>query len=410
MQELISFIKQKGFSNKSADIIKATTNLQHDRKIIWDENVDLFYAILKKKIKVKTGYSIIQIKCKNCSREPQEYKYKNNGKRHHTTCKQCGKNIEINLKTIQDTTKKVLKNEKKAKELLLFDSLDNKIIEIIKDNQISHSQKNIAKLCQKHHSTISRHITKLIHSGIIISISKITGIYKIVSDIKKLEDDDNEIKTYSTIHNFKVKTWITSGTLNANFYKENSMQNWMKKCFDEQDLKFEVNYGKRPSIVFHPTGIGNNAKEAIINAKQKAKEILDTLEKKYEIELEIPEFDEKDIDYLNIICDPELYNSLRNCWSDNSHKRGLEFGSAEFADYVKNLGDTTKTLVDQVNDQKEMIGIQKERIDNQQHLNVQDLTNTILNEIDNKLAIFEKSMAVAIGSAIGDALQKYLST
>ena len=413
MEELISLVKQKGFSNPGTDILRATTFLQHDRKINYDENADLFCETIKKKTKVKPGYSLILIKCGNCSRESQEYRLKNNGKRHHTTCKSCGRNIEINSTSILDSTKTILKNQKKTNELLLFDSLDKKIIEIIKDNQISHSQKNIAKICQKHPSTISRHIKKLIHSRIIISISKITGIYKIASNIKKIEDEKGDI-IVSTIHKFKVKTWITSGTLNANFYNNNQMRNWTKKCFDELNLKFEVNFGKRTSIVFHPTGSGGDSKEAIINAKEKTKDIIEMLEKKYEIRLAIPEFDETDIHYLNIKTDPEVYNSLRNCWSDNSHKRGLETGSAEFADFLKNLATDTMELMKQVKEQKEisqmqneMIRFQNERINNQ-HLNTQDLKNTILNEIDNKLVKFEKSMASAIGAAIGEALQKHL--
>ena len=410
INDLIVFIKQKGFTNPEQDIITAITNLELNNKIIYNEGVNLFSTPEEKKKKQKKQINIVQIKCPNCPGK-QNYRYKNNGKRHHTTCKQCGRNIEVNSKTIWDPSKELKEEKEVSKQILFLDSLDQKIIEIIKNNQISHAQKNIAKLCQKDPSTISRHIKKLINSGIIISISKITGIYKIASDVKKIEDKKGNINC-STIHNLMAKAWIMSGTLKANFYKEDQMTNWMKKHFNEQDLNFQVNFGKLPSIVFHPTGIGETEEDAILNAKQKTKQILSFLEQKYEIELSPPEFKEHKIHYVNITTDPEIYNALEIVWTDKSHPGALETGSKEFAKELRELlqlRDSTKLIIEQLKQQNEMIQLQNERINNQD-LNTQDLKNTILNEIDNKFIKFGKSMATAIGAAIGEALQKHPPT
>lgn len=405
---LIGLIKQKGFTNPEKDIIAAITKLELDKKIVYDESINLFSTPEEKKKKQKKQIKIVQIKCPNCPGK-QNYRYKNNGKRHHTTCKQCSKNIEVNSKTIWDPSKELKEEKKVSKEILFIDSLDKKIIEIIKNNKISHAQKNIAKLCQKHPSTISRHIKKLINTGIIISISKITGIYKIASDVKNLEDEKGKI-TGSTIHNLMAKTWIMSGTLTANFYQEDQMTNWIKKHFNEQDLDFQVNFGRIPSIVFHPTGIGKTENDAILNAKKKSREICEFLEQKYELELSPPEFKEHKIHYVNITTDPEIYNALEIVWTDKSHPGALETGSKDFSKQLRELlqlRDSIKLITEQLTQQKEINLIQNERINNQ-NLNTQDLKNTILNEIDNKLIKFEKSMATAIGAAIGEVLQKHL--
>jgi len=404
LNDLINVVKQKGFSNPEQDIISAISNLEMAKKLLFDEKEDRFWVPVKTK---KKGINIIQIKCSNCSSK-QNYGYKNNGKRHHTACKQCGKNIEVNSKTIYDPTKELREEKKVSKQIVFLDSLDQKIIEIIKNNKISHAQKNIAKICQKHPSTISRHIQKLINSGIIISISKITGIYQIASSVEKIEDERGN-KTGSTIHNLKAKTWLMSGTLNANFYNENQMNNWMKKFFDEQDLNFQVNFGKRPSLVFYPTGMGETESDAILNAKVKTKGILEYLEKKYDIELSPPEFDENDVHYVNITTDPEIFDALKTVWTDKSHPGALETGSKEFSKQLRELlqlRDSTKLIIEQ---QNKIIQLQNERIQEQQ-LNTQDLKNTILNEIDIKFNKLGKSMASAIGAAIGEALQKHLPT
>lgn len=405
LNDLISVVKQKGFSNPDQDIISAISNLEIAKKILFDEKEDRFWVPVKTK---KKGINIIQIKCPNCPSK-QNYRYNNNGKRHHTTCKQCGKNIEVNSKTIWNPSKELKEEKKQSKQILFIDFLDQKIIEVIKNNEISHAQKNIAKICQKHPSTISRHIKKLINTGIIISISKITGIYKIASNVEKLEDEEGN-KTGSTIHNLMAKTWLIGGTLNANFYNESQMNNWIKKFFDEQDLNFQVNFGKRPSLVFYPTGIGETENDAILNAKVKTKDILKHLERKYEIELSPPEFDESEVHYVNITTDPEIFDAFKTVWTDKSHPGALETGSKEFSKQLRELlqlRDSTKLITEQLKQLKEINQLQNERIQ-EQHINTQDLKNTILNEIDNKLIKFEKSMATAIGAAIGEALQKHL--
>jgi DNA-binding Lrp family transcriptional regulator len=409
--EIIDLVKQRATKKgiptiPDKKIIFALTNLQHHQLIFYDENADVFWSPKEKK--EKKEFRIVQIKCPNCPSEPQNYRYNPIKNRHHTNCKACGKNIEVNSKTIWNASKELKEEKKVSKQILFLDSLDQKILEIIKNHQISHAQKNIAKLCQKHPSTISRHIKKLINAGIIISISKITGIYKIASNVEDIQDEKGKIEGDS-IHNFKVKTWILSGTLNANFYKENQMKNWVKKFFDEQNLDFQVNYGKRTSLVFYPTGAGKDPEEAILNAKKKTKDILENLEHKYELELSLPEFDISEVHHVPITSDPETFEALQTVWTDKSHPGAIESSSKEFVKDILKLSEITKKNNELIKQQSEILRLQQEQINNQQ-MDTQNLKNTILNEIDNKLSKFEKSMATAIGAAIGDALQKYLPT
>lgn len=420
LNDLINLVKQKGFTNPEQDIIIATTNLQLDKKIFHDESADRFFV--QKKIEPKSERIVFQLKCQHCDAEPEFHSFKKETKRKHTSCKKCGRNIEINKKTIWDPLKEIKKSTIPTQRIVRIHDLDKKILEIIKDPSLYHMQKDIAKICQKNCSTISRHLAKLENSGLVIRISKNPSFYHISKSTKATEDIAEKANTdlnFTTTHGRRVYCYLLRGTIKTNFPKNNlKFNNSPKYYFYEKGLEITLTRGKKDSLIFWPLGAGFDPDDALDNFHYKTKEILEHLETKYDLDISNPTYwnlnNKKNPHMVPASGDESDYENFREAWSDKSHEGAIETTSKEIVRKVLKVADTFPTFIKELDKQKQEVYDLKnnslERID------VFKLRDIIMDKIDSKLTIFENQLTIdlstkfaeAVGFAMGDALQKYI--
>ncbi len=420
LNDLINLVKQKGFSNPEQDILISVSSLQFDKKIQYDESADRFWV--PKKIEPKSERITFQLKCQHCNAEPKLYSFKKETKRKHTSCKKCGRNIEVNPKTIWDPLKEIKKSSVPTQRIVRIHDLDKKILEIIKNPGLSHMQKDIAKICQKNSSTISRHLAKLEHSGLIIRTNRNPAFYHISKSTKAMKDVAEKINTelnFATIHGRRVKCYILRGVIKTDFYNRNlKLRNNPVYYFYENGLKITLTRGKRDSLIFWPLGAGLDGDDALDNFHYKAKEILTHLEKKYDLDLSLSTYmnlKNKDFPHGVPSTGPTYdYEICRVIWSDKSHPGAIETDNKGFLDRIIDVADTFPTLINKIDQQEQQINNLK--YNPSEKIDAFKLRDIIMDEINSKFTTFENQLTYnlstkiskAVGIAMGDALEKYL--
>lgn len=343
--------------------------------------------ILIKKIPEKTKPGLVEIqkiftlmrgirfKCPFCMFE-QDYSYRG-GKRLHTYCNnsKCKKHLEIK-KIYFD----LLVEQKKAKDQIIKDpdlsKTDLKILQVLHNATIPLTQSLIAQKTNKSRSTISRRIKILLSLGKImenplkISNHKFVKQYCKVSskqiapnkkqDLDKKQDQPKKVKFPGihqsiSIHNIRVGFKIIGGKLDTFFFKTSKMNNWVWKYFKENDLIFRKT---NRSIFCNPFGIGGNGDQALENVIEKAFQIKEYTEKKFNIHLSNPELflqygdgDPRGVHYIPLHCSIKDYQSLTKAWTDKSHPLSFETSSKNLAERVLSLFDEIDKLKEQKDEQ-----------------------------------------------------------
>lgn len=452
LDELINFFKEKAIQLKkqplSEDkIIKAITNLQHIHRLIeYDPDSELFFLpfIPTKNIN-KKNIERIFLKCPHCNAKPEYYNFKSSTKRKHTKCKNknCNKNIEVSIKTKWDPTKIYQKTKNQqplqsSSNLIQLKDLDEMILTILRDPKLSNCQKDIAKICKKHPSTISRHLKKLEQMGLIKRISISPSFYSIIKPIKALQDLVKQTKAtmnFVATHKARSKCYIIKGKDRFNpdvlniFYNVNyNFRNSRQSHFLLKDgLKVTLTEGKRSSLIFSITGYGRDSDEAMDNIHDKSKEVCQFLEQKYNLSISNPQisWNKKDANPHMVpceICEDEIstYQTLREAWTDKSHFEAVETTSKNFIKKIMKVSDAIPSIIDEIDDLKLQVSQLQQGQQNQIITEILRVKNLMMIEIDKKLKQNFKqhfkqqnielstSIGKAVGIALGEALEKYL--
>jgi len=310
------------------------------------------------------------VKCPFCKKTQQYNIYKQKVKRRRKVCIKCHKKFEIKPSVIlkqkqiqtQSQTKSTLdsKNPRDghfdsdqvdsgsfwlthghlqvdlvdnySQMTMIIDQTDQNILDLISRGLI---QAQIAARLKKSRQAISKRIKRLVKLGILIDLDTYPRFYKINPNFLKI---DKKKKLCVECHDVRVKLNVKSNfrqfeKFRSKIQKSVDLKHWTKKYLNINNVNFEIT---TKAIIFHLTGIGETSQDAIDNAKTKAVEVRDYLQKRFNLKLEFPIFHENQIDYTLLKIPHDNYQKLRKLWNDKSHPELLETDDSLLADSITN--------------------------------------------------------------------------
>jgi hypothetical protein len=239
---------------------------------------------------------------------------------------------------------------------------------------IELTQNQIADKIDRHRSTVSRHVNKLIDHGLIERYDK--GVYFYKLNVHKLaeltphteaESESGETKTNVTLtHHFRVHLPISNmkSCLSYSVLKSHPdvqhievRQNMRgtKLDFYINDLHF---YRTERNLIFFPSGCGEDPDAAITNMKKKTMEIAHYFQQEFQAICGTPHFlsekyadgDKKGTHFVMVRDTPDKIETYKVAWTDKSHEGALESADRDFVSHILNLDDVILSNQDRIED------------------------------------------------------------
>lgn len=356
-----------------------------------------------------------RVKCTNprCKKESEYHPKNPKAKRKRHVCPFCSKRFEINKRSIiskipYPSQSKTITSSWSPKKIpdpsfsgdlnkvishvLNLDNIDKLLIFYCENKAIS--QKTLAEKVRIHlnkknfsRNSVQKRIEKLIKSNILVKIKGNPNSYKLNKQITQLQPNE---KLIISTHNFRIKADVIGNYLEYNLLrntckKTSQMNNWAKKYFNENNVNFILN---TKSLEFNVTGAGLSVGESLKNAKMKALQIWDHLQKKHNIKLQFPKFlseiGKVKPHYVLIKGKNKDFEDLKKMWTDYSHPALWETDDKLLADKIQD------TLSNQ-----DKIDSKLEKIENQ----VKQINTIQPNQnLDQKLKDMEKHMKALVNN------------
>lgn len=186
--------------------------------------------------------------------------------------------------------------------------------------------------------SVFKRVERLVKSGILVKVNSRPRAYCVSPTFTSLTGSPSEKVPRVETHDLRVKLVVKGNHAEFEAFRaackdQNQMENWTKKYLHLNGVKFEIS---TQSIIFHVTGMGRNAQDSLDNAKDKAINVRDFLQQKFNLKLEFPVFPNVKPHHVPIPVSKEQYEQLRdvNLWSDKSHPGLLETDDPAVADAI----------------------------------------------------------------------------